>query len=82
MCAMCEANKLCERLDKQIKNIEGGGSINPEAVAALMRDAKDRLQTITRANLVSAAVLRGEVAFDVVVVGGGAAKFDEPGGLH
>ncbi|MBN9033678.1 MAG: hypothetical protein BGO05_05330 [Rhizobiales bacterium 63-7] len=79
---MCEANKLCDRLEKQIKNIEGGGSISPEVVAQLMREARERLSTAVRANVVSAALLRGEVAFDVVVVGGGLGSHEEPGGLH
>lgn len=83
MCVNCETMKLCERLEKQIKNLEAGGSINPDALATIIREAHNRLAGYANASAVSIALLRGDIETAALIVNGPAVDpGSHSGGIH
>lgn len=43
MCRLCETRKKIERADRVIRALEGGSTISPEAIAALMKELRNDL---------------------------------------
>lgn len=84
MCANCEARKLCERLDRQIKNIEAGGSINPDALATIIREARDKLEGYANAASIIGLIASGTAMAAVLGVDITKHSDDEghSGGVH
>lgn len=79
MCHVCKTSLVLDRLAKQIKNIDDGGSVSPAAVAEIMREAHADLLRYAQATGLSAAILTGQAV--VGAVSGGLPDVTK-GGLH
>lgn len=69
MCHLCDTRRLCERIQRNIKNIDEGGSVSPPALSELLKAAFADLVRYHNASAASGAFLRSEVVA-VEIVGG------------
>jgi len=65
MCHICETRKLCDRLERQIKNLDAGGAISPTAIREILNDALNDLRRYGLAGGVSEMILAGQAVVDI-----------------
>ena len=59
MCHLCRARELSERIERQIKAIDGDGAISPSAIRAILADARDTIRRFHNAAALSDMTLSG-----------------------
>lgn len=68
MCHLCETMKVIERIDRQIKNIEAGGSISPGAVADVLRASKAELFRYHAASIAFEGIVKGIAITEIITM--------------
>jgi hypothetical protein len=71
MCHLCDTKALCERLDRQVKNIDRGGAVSLPAIRTLLILANEELTRYRAASRASALILHGVAEVVEVSAGSG-----------
>ncbi len=70
MCHLCDTKALCERLDRQVKNIDQGGAVSLPAIRTLLILAHEELTRHRAAARASALILHGAAEVVEIAPGG------------